>query len=265
MSYTYLLELGEESSAECFSGIPASVLSSGTSTPDNACLPDSGTDACHASQSGMTCKPSTETLGAAASTSSAEASPVRISASLEMAQESTASGLECGRTWPVSFARWARGLCSWKTPQCSLLAGLDEFSETWPRWGMMQNGECWERIMPEHHTDETESGYWPTLVKFDAQNCHPFIAEIDNGNRLYTISSKGVRATSSLRSWLAAMPNRKIAGKAGWSHQPGVGRMVYGLAGGMDQRVAQLGNGQVPAVAALAFSILKNRIEGMNT
>lgn len=41
-----------------------------------------------------------------------------------------------------------------------------------------------------------------------------------------------------------------------WNPEPSVGRVANGLANGMD-RYAVLGNGQVPAVAALAWNILK--------
>jgi hypothetical protein len=162
MSYIFLLEQGEESSAECFSDIPACALSNGTSTLDNACLPDSGTDACHASQSGTTCKPSMETLGADELMSSAEGSPAKTSAQPEKARESTDRAAECGHTWPESFARWDHATSSWKTHQCSLFGGLETFSETWPRWGMMRDGECWELMMQEPATNGSASGYWPT-------------------------------------------------------------------------------------------------------
>lgn len=42
-----------------------------------------------------------------------------------------------------------------------------------------------------------------------------------------------------------------------WSHEPGVGRMVHGMANRND-RVAAIGDGQVPAVVALAWRTLMN-------
>jgi len=39
---------------------------------------------------------------------------------------------------------------------------LEESSLTLPRWGLMRNGELSERIIPEHLTNEIESGFWPT-------------------------------------------------------------------------------------------------------
>jgi hypothetical protein len=158
MSYTYLLEQGEESSAECFSDIPACALSNGTSTPANASLPANGTDACRASQYGMTCKPSTGSLGAGASMSSAGDSPAKTSAQPERVLESTAQGLECGTTWPESLARYDPATSSWKTRQCLQIGDCTKSSVTWPRWGMMRNGECWVRATPRLRTRESVSG-----------------------------------------------------------------------------------------------------------
>ena len=47
--------------------------------------------------------------------------------------------------------------------------------------------------------------------------------------------------------------------RGGWEVEPGVGRVVDGLADGMD-RIAALGNGQVPRVAAAAFTLLASRL-----
>ncbi|WP_175191959.1 DNA cytosine methyltransferase [Achromobacter deleyi] len=44
-----------------------------------------------------------------------------------------------------------------------------------------------------------------------------------------------------------------------WPLEPGVGRMVHGLAN-RELRIAALGNGQVPRVAAAAFHLLSSRI-----
>jgi hypothetical protein len=71
---------------------------------------------------------------------------------------------------PGSLARFDPVSSSWKTPQCSLVEGLDKFSETWPRWGTMRNGVCWARTTPERPTSESESGSWPTP---QAHDCHP--------------------------------------------------------------------------------------------
>jgi DNA (cytosine-5)-methyltransferase 1 len=46
-----------------------------------------------------------------------------------------------------------------------------------------------------------------------------------------------------------------------WQDEPAVGRVAHGVAHRVD-RLRALGNGQVPAVAALAWRILKGRIDG---
>ena len=62
----------------------------------------------------------------------------------------------------------------------------------------------------------------------------------------------------NLRDEAAAFPAGKApyrSGSGAWSIEPGIRRMVDGVANGMD-RVAALGNGQVPAVVALAWTSL---------
>ena len=103
--------------------------------------------------------------------SSLEASRARTSPALERARASKASGQACGEKWPGSWVRYDRDTSSWKTRQCLLLGGLDEFSGTWPRWGIMRAGECWVRDMPEHLTDATGSGSSvPTPTSGDARS-----------------------------------------------------------------------------------------------
>ena len=41
-----------------------------------------------------------------------------------------------------------------------------------------------------------------------------------------------------------------------WESEPGVGRMADGVADGVDKRLSRIGNGQVPIVAAAAWTIL---------
>lgn len=74
------------------------------------------------------------------SMSSAGDSPARTSALPEKAPALTASGLVCGWNTPGSFACFDPDSSSWRTPQLSLLGGLVEFSETWPRAGTTRNG-----------------------------------------------------------------------------------------------------------------------------
>lgn len=55
MSYTYLQEQGEESLAESFADIPASVLSRLNLTAERSCCNGNETDSCRASRSVAPC------------------------------------------------------------------------------------------------------------------------------------------------------------------------------------------------------------------
>lgn len=91
----------------------------------------------------------------------------RTSAAQGKAKELMENAAECGDTWPASLAKYDPDSCSWKTAQCLLLGGLAEFSETWPRWGLMRNGECWERTTPDLRTCGKDYGLWPTPCSTD--------------------------------------------------------------------------------------------------
>ena len=162
MSWHFSQALVEAYSEANSSGGRPSALLSGKPIPQVYLSPDRMKAFSRISRFGMTCEPLTDDLGAAVLTWCLAASPARTSAQPAKAPESTESAAECGRTWRESFARWDRATSSWRTPQCSLLADLDVFSETWPQWGTMHAGECSEQSMPALRTSETGSGFWPT-------------------------------------------------------------------------------------------------------
>ena len=169
MSYTYLQEREGGFLEECFSDIPQFALSKLNHTAGKYCSKDNETESCHDSPSGTTFKPLTETHGEGALTSLRADFHAKTSVQPEKGPELKASDLECGWKWHGSFVKWDRATSSWKTGQCSLLAGLDEFSETWPRWGMMRDGECSELVTPERNMSETESGFLPTPTSHNAK------------------------------------------------------------------------------------------------
>ena len=84
----------------------------------------------------------------------------------EKAQDLTEKGQDFGEKWQGSFTKYSPDSCSWKTHQCSLLGDLDEFSETWPQWGLMQGGECWEHQTLERSMKGSESGLLPDNQNF---------------------------------------------------------------------------------------------------
>ena len=146
--------------------IEPSAPSSGSHTHKPCLWHDKTMEHSRLSRFGMTCKPLTAIHGAELLTSWLAAFRVKTSALPETAQDLTESVVECGTTWPASLAKFDPDTSSWKTAQRSLLGGLEEFSETWPRWGLMRAGECWERQTLVPRTSESASGLslstWPT-------------------------------------------------------------------------------------------------------
>jgi hypothetical protein len=132
------------SEAICLDG-EQSVQSSGNNTPQAYCAPDKMTGFSRLSRFGMTYKPLTESRGEELLTLYRAGFPVLTFPSLDEEQDLMEKGQDSGEKWQGSFTKYSPDSCSWKTHQCSLLGDLDEFSETWPQWGLMRNGECWEQ------------------------------------------------------------------------------------------------------------------------
>jgi hypothetical protein len=153
--------VAEYSAANSSAGAP-SVLSSASPTPQAYSSPDRMTAFSRLSRFGMMFAPLTDDHGEAVLTWFLAGFLAKTSARQGKERALTEPEADFGARWLESFARWDRASSSWKTPQCSLLADLDVFSETWPRWGMMRAGECSEQSMPVLRTSETESGLWGT-------------------------------------------------------------------------------------------------------
>jgi len=151
-------QAAESSAACCSGGEPLPPLKSKTTHAAFCCngkLMESYLD----SLCGTMYAPSTEPSGAERSMSSAADSPARISPAPGKVKALRDLEAAYGERWHASFAKWDLDTSSWKTHQCLLLGGLESFSETWPKWGMMQGGECSARVMPERPTSEIGSGY----------------------------------------------------------------------------------------------------------
>ena len=157
----------ESSEATCSDSEPFAQLNV-TPTPHKFSRNDKTMDALSLSRFGLTLRLLTDDHGEELLTSFRAGFRVRTYQLPEPVKESMESGAGCGEKWPASFAKYDHDSSSWKTHQLLLLGGLDEFSETWPRWGSMRNGECWERPTLELPTRESESGLWQTPVADDA-------------------------------------------------------------------------------------------------
>jgi DNA (cytosine-5)-methyltransferase 1 len=116
------------------------------------------------SRFGMTYKPLTESRGEELLTLYREGFPARTSAQQGEEPELMESAAGCGEKWRASFTKYDHDSRSWKTHQCSLLEDLEPFSETWPAWGLMRDGECWEQRTLEQTIRGTESGLSPDNV-----------------------------------------------------------------------------------------------------
>jgi hypothetical protein len=167
MSYTFLLEQGEESSADSFSDIAPYVQSRLSHTLGRFCYNGNEMESSRGFQSGMMSLHSTGSLGGESSMLCVEVSHAKTSPPLEVVKASKGPGVDCGWKWQESSVKWSHSTSSWRTRQCSLLEGLDVFSETWPKWGIMRDGECWEQTPLEPVIIAPESGYVPTPCASD--------------------------------------------------------------------------------------------------
>lgn len=168
MSWLFSRALVEEYSvANCSGGEPSAPLNL-MPTPRPFLLKDKTTGFSNHSQFGLTLRHLTADRGAALLMSFLAAFPARTSAPQVRVPESKAADPASGWRWPESFTKYDPVSRLWRTRQCSLLEGLDAYSETWPRWGSMRDGECSAQPMPVRRTLENESGLWPTIRSTDA-------------------------------------------------------------------------------------------------
>jgi hypothetical protein len=171
MSWLFSQALVEEYLAGNFSDGEQSAPLSGSHTQQAYCAPDKMTEFSRLSRFGMTYKPSTEIRGEELLMSYLEAFHAKTSQPRVAGQELTESEVECGEKWQGSFTKFDLNTFSWKTHQCSLLGGLDEFLETWPQWGLMRDGECWEQQTLAQTIRGTGSGLSPNNETFFHTPC----------------------------------------------------------------------------------------------
>jgi hypothetical protein len=111
------------------------------------------------SRFGMMFKPLTEDLGEELLMSYLEDFRAKTSQLQEKEMDLMGKDQECGEKWRGSFAKWDQDSSLWRTHQCSLLGDLEPFSETFPQWGLMRNGELWEQKTLVQTTKGIEFGF----------------------------------------------------------------------------------------------------------
>jgi len=191
MSWLFSQALVEEYLGDtCSDGEPSAQLN-GNPTQQAYCAPDKMTVFSRLSRFGMTYKPLTENRGEELLTLYREGFHAKTLVPQGEAQALTESAAGCGEKWRASFTKYDPDLRSWKTHQCSLQGDLEEFSETWPQWGLMRDGECWEQRTLEQTIRGIEFGLSP-----------------DNVNFFHTPNTTGLDGGSNGRKALKARQNR---------------------------------------------------------
>lgn len=167
MSYTFLLDAGEESSAESFSTIPACALSKSTHTVEKFYSNDSGMLCYQDSRSGTTCETLTPDRGEIRLMSSARDFHVKDTQS--SGKSTKAQDSMDGLTPFALFEKSSHSQSGWKTCQ-QFLPGLgDESSLNFPTWGMMLGGACFQGAPLVPHIHENACFAWRTPAASDSK------------------------------------------------------------------------------------------------
>lgn len=182
MSWHYLQERGAASSeACCTGGEPLAQLKSKTTHAEFYCN-GKLTESYLRSLSGTTSAPLESTTKSVPSSSkqckesensllSQADSHAKTSQLQEQGQESRGQNQDSGQKWHELFVRYDLERRTWRTHQCLFQEDLPWSSVTLPKWGMLQNGVCWELINWEDGISAIESGLerqvFPTPTTMD--------------------------------------------------------------------------------------------------
>jgi hypothetical protein len=171
MSYTFLQEQGEESSVECFSDIPQSVLLKLNLIADESCSNGNETESCQSFQYGMMSAHSTGNLGEEKLMSFVGDSLAKTYQSpTQMGKGLMENDLVFGLNKLELLARYCPNTHSLKTHQGLLWGEGYESLPTLPEWGMIVHGELWEAEMLDFPSREKESGFLPAPVASDGKH-----------------------------------------------------------------------------------------------
>ena len=180
-----------------------------------------------------------------------------------------------GMTWHDSLVTFDHDSSSWRMSQQSLAftegPSTAEWLETWPKWGIMQNGIVWELPMSERCTGDGDGsssvGYqWPTPT---ARNAPASTIPEDGANTMRSRPQRQRARGSAFHQ--EAQSNRQASESltvdgGQWAVEPSMGRVVDGVS----TRVARshnraalkaLGNAVVPQCAYVVGRSLNQIIE----
>jgi hypothetical protein len=223
MSWLFSQALVEEFLGDTSSDGEPSVQLSGNPTQQAYCAPDKMTAFSRLSRFGMTFKPLTESRGEELLTLYRAAFHAKTSQQPGKAQELTESAAGCGEKWRASFAKYSPDSRSWKTHQCSLLGDLEPFLETWPQWGLMRGGECWEQQTLAQTTKGTGFGLWATPASSDGQRGGTITDKMTGQSLPQMVNTPAKWPSPNARDWKdsgASQGNRKSPNLGTQVHWP---------------------------------------------
>ena len=93
----------------------------------------------------------------------------------------------------VLLTRYDPNISSWRTSQQSFLTDSEPFSETWPRWGMTQDGAAFAHPMSERRITETDGFVLPTPT-------------VTSGAQVAWKPTKGQTGGTTLEGWARWFP-----------------------------------------------------------
>lgn len=201
MFYTCSLDLAAACSPNDFLGIPQCVLLKSSPIQSACCSSDSVMVCFPSFRSPMTFGASTVDLGSGSLTAWREAFRAKTSALPERGPASAESVPDSGPSSPGSLARWNPSSSSWRTRQRSLEGGLIEYSETFPKWGSMRNGELFPQKTPSGLVDLRQ---WITCVK-------------EFGSSVTTLPTAGASKANNDVSLRCSGDGREKPNKLGWA------------------------------------------------
>ena len=157
-------------------------------------------------------------------TSSVEDSPAKTSVLQGRRLELTGGDQDYGQKCIESFANFDQSSSLWKTSQICLSGEWAEFSETWPRHGLMRNGRCSPAAPLVLHTCDSVCSSWPTPVAQDVRTLGPkanllrWFKRSEHGeiqrHVTYTYAAKfGMRPHWKVAAWLMGFPLTWLPGE----------------------------------------------------
>ena len=133
---------------------------------DQCCCRGRGRGSCQCSLYGQILDRLMERLGGARFSAQVVDSPALTFLSVAEGQASQVPKAAFGQRWQGSLERSKAHTALWKTHQCSLAGDLMSFSGTWPAWGMMRDGVCYQLkkpvVLPIKESASGSLVKWPT-------------------------------------------------------------------------------------------------------